>query len=430
MSFDHRNRTPRTRVRRAKRKISRGTSGIARLLVAGLTVVGLAAGQVAILSGGTAYAVSTNAPSVTFGTPSISDFTATISYTVNRAPFQTAGMVCSLTSTDGPASAASCGTESASADKSTTYSVSLSDLNVGSYEYGVTVTLTDGGVTSNSTSLTIIPVQATCEVTGYDVTYDGNSHTATGSCTGVDGVDLSADLVLSGTSHTTAGSYTDLWSFSDPSGNYINPGGTVADSILVGLPPVANIVVDPGQDAEETVVLPPKAGSCPPQDPSGGGCPLEYVQDGSTTVVFDAKGSDPNGVDTKDLEYVWQILFPPTLQSARYTSNGLVGSFGCRTPLPVSSPPPSCGFESPVLTILPNSLPALQGTDAGSDIYWRAQLTIIDPHTDLYTTVYFRFKYTNTQLTLQMSQNCQEIGYINGTTCTLVASNGLPLPGA
>ena len=51
-------------------------------------------------------------------------------------------------------------------------------------------------------------------VTPYSVTYDGNSHTATGTATGVGGVDLGSDLNLSGTTHTNAGTYgSDGWTF-------------------------------------------------------------------------------------------------------------------------------------------------------------------------------------------------------------------------
>jgi multimeric flavodoxin WrbA len=69
-------------------------------------------------------------------------------------------------------------------------------------------------------------------VTPYDVTYDGDAHTATGTATGVKGEDLSADLDLSGTTHTAAGDYTgDAWSFTDSTGNYNDDNGTVDDNI-------------------------------------------------------------------------------------------------------------------------------------------------------------------------------------------------------
>jgi hypothetical protein len=76
----------------------------------------------------------------------------------------------------------------------------------------------------------IAKADATCTVTPYTVTYDGNPHTATGSCLGVKGESLSG-LDLSGTTHTNAGNYTDGWTFTDVTGNYKDTNGTVLDSI-------------------------------------------------------------------------------------------------------------------------------------------------------------------------------------------------------
>src|SRR5207247_7051238 len=71
----------------------------------------------------------------------------------------------------------------------------------------------------------------TCSVTGYSVPYDGDSHTATGSCTGVGGVVLSG-LDLSGTTHTDAvASHSDSWTFTDSTGNYNDDSGSVTDEI-------------------------------------------------------------------------------------------------------------------------------------------------------------------------------------------------------
>ncbi len=80
--------------------------------------------------------------------------------------------------------------------------------------------------------LDVAPADATISVTPYDVPYDGTSHTATGSATGVLGEDLAAGLDLSGTTHTAAGTYTaDPWTFSDPAGNYRDASGTVDNRI-------------------------------------------------------------------------------------------------------------------------------------------------------------------------------------------------------
>jgi hypothetical protein len=82
-------------------------------------------------------------------------------------------------------------------------------------------------------SLTVTLATATIVVTGYDVSYDGKSHTAMGTATGVGGVDLSGELNLGNTTHTSAGVYgTDPWTFTDASGNYTSANGTVSDTIV------------------------------------------------------------------------------------------------------------------------------------------------------------------------------------------------------
>lgn len=180
-------------------------------------------------------------------------------------------------------------------------------------------------------------------------------------------------------------------------------------------PPIVAVVVNQNTDTEEHTLLPPQAnGICPTNTPSGGGCPLLNSLDGSAEIinVFDARDSvDPRacGMDPAALSYHWEILFPPTLQGAVYTSNGI------------------SGYLTPVLTIQPSSLPSLDDTDAGTDTFWRARLTVTSltpPITQ--RIVYFRFKYRSSELTLQMSTDCQAIGHIDGVLCTLPAVNGLP----
>ena len=63
-------------------------------------------------------------------------------------------------------------------------------------------------------------------MTPYILPYDGNSHTATASATGVGGVSLpGTDFNLTGTTHTLPGTYSgDAWSFSDP--NYTSASGS------------------------------------------------------------------------------------------------------------------------------------------------------------------------------------------------------------
>jgi hypothetical protein len=94
-----------------------------------------------------------------------------------------------------------------------------------------------GGLDNNYTfsyvngTLTINKADATIAVTPYDVTYDGNAHTATGTATGVNLEDLSGLLTLSGTTHTDAGDYpSDPWTFTGNT-NYNSANGTVHDII-------------------------------------------------------------------------------------------------------------------------------------------------------------------------------------------------------
>jgi hypothetical protein len=95
---------------------------------------------------------------------------------------------------------------------------------------------------SGSTTVTITQADAIFDIDGYNVTYDGNAHTATGTATGVESptpVDLTSLLTLTGTTHTDAGNYpSDGWSFAGNT-NYKSASGTVADKI-----DKANAVID------------------------------------------------------------------------------------------------------------------------------------------------------------------------------------------
>ena len=108
--------------------------------------------------------------------------------------------------------------------------------NAGAY-LGDGWTFTDATGNYNSTSGTvddsIAKANAAINVTGYNVTFDGQSHTATGTATGVAGVDLSSGLSFAATSHANAGIYTDAWTFHDGTGNYNDASGTVNDAIAM-----------------------------------------------------------------------------------------------------------------------------------------------------------------------------------------------------
>jgi parallel beta-helix repeat protein len=112
-------------------------------------------------------------------------------------------------------------------------SASTSTLSAGSHS----IKVVSGGDGSNATSTgsnTFNVGQATAivSVTPYNVTFDGNSHTATGLATGINGANMNGDLVFTLTAHANAGTYTvDGWSFTDPAGNYVSQSGTITDVI-------------------------------------------------------------------------------------------------------------------------------------------------------------------------------------------------------
>ncbi|THJ25410.1 MAG: LEPR-XLL domain-containing protein [Nitrospira sp. CG24E] len=97
-----------------------------------------------------------------------------------------------------------------------------SHSNAGSYVDTVTFTDVTGNYrdTVKNVKSTISKANAVISLTGYVGTYDGASHQATGTATGVLGEDLSAGMDLSVTSHTNAGVYIDTVTFTDVTGNY------------------------------------------------------------------------------------------------------------------------------------------------------------------------------------------------------------------
>ena len=135
----------------------------------------------------------------------------TVSYTIGSGSVQTAAIasgVATLTipTTQGAAS----------------YTVAVSYNGDGNYK----------AATAINVALNVNQAAATIAITPYSVTYNGTAHTATGTATGVGGVNLSVDLTLAATTHTAAGTYaTDAWSFHDPAGNYGDASGTVTDKI-------------------------------------------------------------------------------------------------------------------------------------------------------------------------------------------------------
>ena len=116
----------------------------------------------------------------------------------------------------------------------TLQNASLNGINANTYASGVSAkfagdaTFLANGATN---TLTVNKADAAIAVTSYNVPFDGNSHTATGTATGVNGESLSG-LDLGGTQHTNAANYSgDHWTFTDVTGNYNNASGTVDDLI-------------------------------------------------------------------------------------------------------------------------------------------------------------------------------------------------------
>jgi len=110
--------------------------------------------------------------------------------------------------------------------------------------------------TDATAQLTISKATPNCSsISGYDSVYNGNPHTATGACKGVDGNALSG-LDKSGTTHTKAGTYNDdPWTFSDITGNYNNAGGTVNDKIEQSVLSVSFQVQDKTWDGTTTATI-------------------------------------------------------------------------------------------------------------------------------------------------------------------------------
>ncbi len=144
-------------------------------------------------------------------------------------------------------------------------------------------------------AITLTQAAATIVVTPYSVTYDGKSHTATGTATGVNNESL-AGLVLTATTHTNAGIYSDAWTFSDANGNYANAGATVTDTIAkapvtITLAPLAQMYDGTPKPVTATTVETPTVSNLTVAISYNGGATAPTLP-GSYTVL--ATVVDPN----------------------------------------------------------------------------------------------------------------------------------------
>ena len=171
--------------------------------------------------------------------------------------------------------------------------------NVGDYTADVWIFAGNANYNSASgtvrdviTRATLVVGPAGINITPYDVTYDGASHTAIGTATGLNGEDLSDLLDLSGTTHTNAGAYTnDQWSFAG-NANYNPSNGIITDNISRAAT-VTNVTSNPnpadeGQMITFRAVVGSQAGT-----PTG---QLQFKVDGND--LGEAQILDGNGVAT------------------------------------------------------------------------------------------------------------------------------------
>ena len=151
--------------------------------------------------------------------------------------------------------------------------------NAGSYEDEWTFTDSTGNYNdaSGSVESLISQAEADIEVSGYSVTYDGESHTATGSAMGVGEDGELEGLSLSGTIHTEIGSYEDEWSFTDVTGNYEDASGSVSNTISAE-------DEEQNEEEENTHTLTYTAGA----NGSIGGTATQTVDDGATGSAVSA----------------------------------------------------------------------------------------------------------------------------------------------
>lgn len=108
------------------------------------------------------------------------------------------------------------------------------NINVGTANVSAAYTDANHSISSDTKTFEITKATPSIVVTPYSVNYDGKTHSASGTATGVNDEDLSSDLVLTDTNHINAGDYTtDTWSFTDKNGNYTDANGTIHNIISI-----------------------------------------------------------------------------------------------------------------------------------------------------------------------------------------------------
>src|SRR5262245_55139695 len=170
-----------------------------RLLLRGLPPIFAVVLTAAVLVALTGSAAASSTPVVSVS-KSVSGTTATITYSINRAPNQIAGRSCSLA---GPTTSTACGLQTASTKTSTSYQVGLTNLSPGNYTYSVKFTLTDGGKGSGSTTFTINKLSQSISFTSTNpspVTVGGPSYSPSATASSGLPVAISLDATSTGCS--------------------------------------------------------------------------------------------------------------------------------------------------------------------------------------------------------------------------------------
>jgi hypothetical protein len=109
--------------------------------------------------------------------------------------------------------------------------INVPSVAMSGYKYRCKVSSSGCGfIYSNVALLTVGKADAKVNIIPYQVIYNGMEHLSTGTATGVSGEALQG-LDLSSTRHTNAGIYTDIWTFTDETGNYNNQTGSIENII-------------------------------------------------------------------------------------------------------------------------------------------------------------------------------------------------------
>jgi hypothetical protein len=168
---------------------------------------------------------------------------------------------------------------------------------------------------SATNTLTVNKADPTINVTAYNVPYDGNPHTATGTATGVNSESL-AGLDLSGTTHTNVGNYTgDQWTFTDVTGNYNNANGTV-DDVITGVGSTTTVTV-----ANATYDGNPHGGTAQVTGAGGLNQSLTVTYSGRNTTVYGPSTTPPTnaGEYTASASYAGDANHSGSSDSKDYT---------------------------------------------------------------------------------------------------------------